>query len=82
MSFAVLLLPQRTGRLLFPSISITPLPLGSKSREEQSDGAETTELIRCEIDYVSQAETIYVVPDTSRTTVNLDLRNVSGKPTV
>lgn len=69
----MLLLPQRSGHLLLPSISIhadAPRPQSSEGNEvaEAVDGSTR---ISCETDYLNQAESVLVVPDLSSTTVIL-----------
>ena len=66
--FAVLLVPQTTGRLLYPSVEITPL---SKAFSTDRENKERLQL-SSETDYVSQSETVLVVPNLSSTTVSLD----------
>lgn len=63
-SFSLLLWPQRTGRLLLPSIDIRPTNDGA--------GEQASPALSCETDYRDQSRTILVASDLSRTTVNLD----------
>ena len=65
--FGLLLLPQRTGHLLFPSLEIRPV--AARGEGEDNDGKA---LPSCETDYVSQADTVLVIPDLASTTVSLD----------
>ena len=77
-SFDVLLLPQRTGHLLLPSVSIHPNLPRPPSRDEGEATAAADSLISCETDYVNQAESVLVVPDLSSTTVSHDLGGSAG----
>ena len=70
-TFAVLLVPQTTGRLLYPSVEIMP---ASKAQGDKDDNVEASPL-SCETDYLSQSETIFVVPHLASTTVSLDPAN-------
>lgn len=65
--FGLLLLPQRTGHLLFPSLEIRPVAARGEGEEDDGKG-----LPSCETDYVSQADTVLVIPDLESTTVSLD----------
>ena len=70
-TFAVLLVPQTTGRLLYPSVEIMPIP---KAKGDKDDSEEESPL-SSETDYLSQSETILVVPNLASTTVSLDPAN-------
>lgn len=63
MSFPIILLPQRTGHLLLPSIEVRP----SENKRLSAVG-----LSSCETDYRNQGETVLVVPDLSSITISLD----------
>ena len=63
-TFALLLLPQRTGQLIFPSVEIRVV----ENKDEDGEGDE----VSCETDYRSQAETVEVVTGLESTTVRLD----------
>ncbi|MCJ1403199.1 hypothetical protein MMC11_006422 [Xylographa trunciseda] len=80
LTFAVLLIPQRAGHLMFPSIEIKRLEHhGEASPETVSppprglDGA-----VACEVDYQSQGRSVLVVPNLSRTTVSLEAEAGGG----
>lgn len=81
-SFDVLLLPQRSGHLLLPSIRIHP----NAPRPQSSDGnevggaADSSTQISCETDYLNQAESVMVVPDLSSTTVILGRNDLTSGP--
>lgn len=63
-TFALLLLPQRTGQLILPSVEIRVV--------EDEDGSGDGDEVSCETDYRSQAETVEVVTGLESTTVSLD----------
>ena len=74
-TFPLLLLPQRTGHLLYPSVEIRHSPQRLQADEDGSGGrlSETAEeTLSCETDYKSQAKTILVVDGLQRTTVVVD----------
>ena len=68
-SFSLLLWPQRTGRLLLPSVEIHAIAVAQDTVD--GDGPEEPAIV-CEMDYKDQSRAIHVVSDLSRTTVNLD----------
>ena len=77
-SFAILLLPQRTGHLMFPSIDIRPLS-SLRNLQQADDGGDLAQSsISYETDYQHYSETILVVSDLSRTTVGIDLNSTTG----
>ncbi|KAG6988538.1 hypothetical protein G7Y79_00071g097090 [Physcia stellaris] len=65
-TFALLLLPQRTGQLIIPSVEIRVV--GNKDEDGDGEGDE----LSCETDYRSQAETVEVGTGLESTTVSLD----------
>jgi hypothetical protein len=67
----LLLVPQTAGRLLYPSVEITPIWKGQRDQDENVDEPSLT----FETDYLSQGETILVVPNLASTTVSLDPGN-------
>lgn len=73
LSFAILLLPQRTGHLVLPSIDIDHVPSSpdiSCQRDGGRDSAESS--VACETDYQHHSETLLVVSDLNSTTVSID----------
>lgn len=78
LNFAILLLPQRTGHLMFPSIDIhlSQPPHVSHRPDDREDSAESW--ISCETDYQHQSETILVVSGLSSTTVSVDPSSMVG----
>lgn len=70
-SFPLLLIPQRTGHLLYPSIDITEsTPSSTKDfHGEQKASGKPSRF--CETDYRSQGETLLVIPNLGSTTVSL-----------
>ncbi|KAL9006889.1 MAG: hypothetical protein Q9188_000344 [Gyalolechia gomerana] len=72
MSFSIILIPQRTGYLQYPSLEVRMTrPQGSKGRFVDSKTA-AKEIITSELDYVNQAESILVIPNLNSSTVSLD----------
>ena len=69
LSFSLLLIPQRLGSLLYPSVEIGCSHKGGQSEAREPSAAAS---ISCETDYQNQADTILVVPDMMSTTVSLD----------
>lgn len=80
-AFALLLLPQRTGHLLYPGLEVWHVRArrddgekGERSGGGGGNGRETQggEALSCETDYKSQAKSIHVLTGLSRTTVVMD----------
>lgn len=72
MSFSIVLIPQRTGYLQYPSLEVRMTrPQGSKGRFADSKTA-AKDIIASELDYVNQAESILVIPNLNSSTVSLD----------
>lgn len=72
--FPVLLIAQRAGHLMYPSIDIRHVDeqgLGEPGMISPQAGGPNVSL-SCEVDYVNQGESILVVADVSSTTVSLD----------
>lgn len=67
MTFPLLLLPQRTGHLLYPSVEIKHLSQGQE--DEAGNGDDP---ISCETDYKSQSKSVSVVAGLERTTMAVD----------
>ncbi|KAL9615048.1 MAG: hypothetical protein Q9167_000471 [Letrouitia subvulpina] len=70
--FHVILIPQKAGHLIFPSIEIRM----AQPRQEMA-GAETQDPVltgfpSCEVDYRNQGDSLLVVPHLSSTTTSLD----------
>ncbi|KAL8806583.1 MAG: hypothetical protein Q9182_001230 [Xanthomendoza sp. 2 TL-2023] len=77
--FPIILLPQKTGHLLYPSVEIRVSEGqghggGREEVEEAADGA-----VDCEMNYLDQSESILIVPDLSSSTVSLDRRTPGGE---
>jgi len=74
MTFALLLLPQRAGYLLYPGVEVWHVPAGREDGEGSGGGVEGQggEALSCETDYKSQAKSVHVVAGLSRTTVVVD----------
>ncbi|MCJ1392713.1 hypothetical protein MMC18_005584 [Xylographa bjoerkii] len=73
-TFPVLLIPQRAGHLLFPSIEIQRVEKDGASslamRSPPSRGPDAGQT--CEVDYQNQGSSVLVVPNLSSTTVGLE----------
>lgn len=72
--FPLLLLPQRVGHLLYPSVEVWHAPAKREDGEGGGGGkaAQGGEALSCETDYKSQAKSVHVVAGLSRTTVVVD----------
>ena len=78
-SLAILLLPQRTGHLMFPTIDIHPLPSPHNLHPADDRGDLTESFVSCETDYQHHSDSILVVSNLGSTTVSIDLSStVSG----
>ncbi|KAL8805050.1 MAG: hypothetical protein Q9200_005579 [Gallowayella weberi] len=76
--FPIILLPQKTGHLLYPSVEVRVSEGhghggGREEVEEAADGA-----VECEMDYLDQSESILIIPDLGSSTVSLDCRTPGG----
>ena len=67
-TFLIILLPQKSGHLLYPSVEIRAM----RSAKSEGDEKAADEQVRCEVDYLSQSESILIVPNLSSATVGLD----------
>ena len=77
MTFALLLLPQRTGHLLYPAVEVRHVPSTSKRDEDGGEDGEAgeevaEEVLSCETDYKSSSLSVLVVGGLQRTTVAVD----------
>ncbi|KAL8687628.1 MAG: hypothetical protein Q9224_005096 [Gallowayella concinna] len=77
--FPIILLPQKTGHLLYPSVEVRVSEThgqGARSDEveEAADGA-----VECEMNYVEQSESILIIPNLHSSTMSLDYRNAGGE---
>ncbi|KAL8954816.1 MAG: hypothetical protein Q9183_006917, partial [Haloplaca sp. 2 TL-2023] len=66
--FPIILLPQKSGHLLYPSMEIR----ATRSARSEGDGKVVDEDVQYEVDYRSQSESILVAPNLSSVTVSLD----------
>lgn len=72
-----MLLPQRVGRLLYPSVDISKLSEISDLARERKGSSKVPYV--SETDYRNQGDTVLVVSNLSSTTVSLDPGNsISG----
>jgi len=83
-TFSLMLLPQRPGYLLYPTVEIRTLANGSSTSDPRSSVAEQgfnvsrdgpsdhVSSMTCETDYRNQADAILVLPNLKSTTVSLD----------
>lgn len=79
LSFPLLLLPQRTGHLLYPSVDITVSGRQDASNNVGANGDAGRPPYTSEMDYRNQGDTILVVSDLHSTTVSINLEDpVSG----
>ena len=71
--FKVMLLPQRPGCLLLPSVDVKAFTAGTEGTgpADGSAGAATREPVTSEVDYKNHGETVIVTPDLGSTTVSL-----------
>jgi trafficking protein particle complex subunit 10 len=74
LSFPLLLLPQRTGHLLYPSVDVTI----SDRQKTEPQGNPGRPPHTSEMDYRNQGDTLLVVPNLSSTTVSIDLENMAS----
>lgn len=75
MTFPLLLLPQRTGHLLYPGVEVWHVPARrDDGGERDGSGREGQggEAVSCETDHKSQGKSVLVVAGLSRTTVVVD----------
>ena len=74
-AFPVLLIPQRAGHLLLPSVEVKcNTPDGDNSRT-----ALPKSHIAYEVNYKSQAKSVLVMPNLRETTVSLDTESAAGR---
>ncbi|KAL8959762.1 MAG: hypothetical protein Q9183_005580 [Haloplaca sp. 2 TL-2023] len=66
--FPIILVPQKSGHLLYPSVEIR----ATRSAKCEGDGKVVEEDVQCEVDYRSQSESILIMPNLSSVTVGLD----------
>jgi hypothetical protein len=85
--FTVLLLPQKPGHLLLPSIEIRTffpsgpqLPTSPPATDAAALAAPSRRSIPCEVDYRNHGETVLVLPDLKKTTVSLSAAGGSHAP--
>ncbi|KAL9099184.1 MAG: hypothetical protein Q9163_005282 [Psora crenata] len=78
-SFSVLLLPQSAGHLLLPAINIQPVVSHHDNGPSDSQASPIESFISSQTDYVSQAETILVLPGLSSTTVRVEPNASQGE---
>lgn len=76
-TFHLLLLPQRTGHLLYPSVDIQHAPRAPKGEDDEEEEESRRrdameEMLSSETDYKSQGKSISVVDGLQRTTVMID----------
>lgn len=78
LSFPLLLIPQRTGHLLYPSVEITGAVPCSSTHSTTEQMALEKPSFSSETDYRSQSEALLVVSNLSSTTVGLDSSHSIG----
>jgi hypothetical protein len=80
-TFPILLIPQKAGHLLYPSIeikSVEELRLRDVASPQGTGGLNAG--LTCELDYKNQGEAVLVVPNRASTTIGLDLDSGNGGP--
>ncbi|KAI9368854.1 trafficking protein particle complex subunit 10 [Aspergillus egyptiacus] len=82
-SFAVMLLPQKSGHLLLPGLEVRSFVPPPQSPSTTSTAAAAgaplqRRPIPCEVDYRNHGETVLVLPDLRGTTVSLNLSGGHG----
>ena len=73
MRFPLLLLPQKTGHLIYPSvdIAISDFHAGSSKNDEHGDPKRPPHT--SEVDYKNQSDSLLVISDLGSTTVNINV---------
>ena len=71
-AFTILLLPQRPGHLMYPSIDIRLMKSANVESEQPSQETAFEPDIHCEVDYKSQGMSVLVVPAIASTTVGVN----------
>ena len=71
-----MLIPQRAGHLLYPTVEIRAL--APRSQDSQPEASRLVSPIGCETDYVNQGETLLVLPNMSGVTASLDSGGPAG----
>ena len=72
MRFPIILLPQRTGHLLLPSVDVEPSQPYDHRGADENKLSSALEISSYETDYRNQGESVLVIPNLSSTTVSLD----------
>jgi hypothetical protein len=75
LSFPIMLLPQKAGHLLLPSLDIKTFVSQASDPDTLSPQRRQ---IPCEVDYRSHGETVLISPDLRKTTISLDGSGSSG----
>lgn len=71
-NFSIILIPQKTGHLQYPSIEVCMTrPQGNKGQLPDSNHT-AKEIVASELDYINQAESILIIPNLNSSTVSLD----------
>jgi len=80
-TFPILLIPQKAGHLLYPSIEIKSVEeLGLRDVASPQGTGGLNAGLTCELDYKNQGEAVLVVPNRASTTIGLDLDSGNGGP--
>ncbi|KAI9689372.1 MAG: hypothetical protein M1822_010023 [Bathelium mastoideum] len=84
-TFALMLIPLVPGRHLLPRVEIRaagPVTRGARAQRgregEGEEAEEGRERVACETDYTSQGETVMVIADVKRTTVDMQVPGQAG----
>lgn len=73
MRFPLLLLPQKTGHLIYPSVDITVSDFREGSNKMDGHGDPKRPPHTSEVDYKNQSDSLLVISDLGSTTLSIDL---------
>ncbi|KAL8668749.1 MAG: hypothetical protein Q9168_006635 [Polycauliona sp. 1 TL-2023] len=76
--FPIILLPQKMGHLLYPSIEIGITKKAVKQGRLKGAEEEFDETVPCEVDYLDHGESILITPNLSSSTVSLESNGPGG----
>lgn len=75
MRFPLLLLPQKTGHLIYPSVDIVISDIHEGSNKIDGHGDPKRPPHTSEVDYKNQSDTLLVISDLGSTTININLED-------
>ncbi|KAI4258004.1 MAG: hypothetical protein LQ352_001394 [Teloschistes flavicans] len=76
--FSMVLLPQRLGHLLYPSLEVRVAQVHDSTRGSRNSTDTMLGDVACELDYLNQAGGILIVPNLRTSTVSLDGNTDAG----